>query len=182
VVFLPFIHEVAKHVASFSDARPWFNVGEVIDVVQHAQPSNAGVASRSTTADSLTAADLVLISPKGDPVVGATDQPSGFLELEHKGFYELRQAGARSTAIPVAVNVDLAESDLARFEPVEIVTSITSTGSETASAADERNLTETEREKRQNLWWYLLVLALLLLAGETLLGNRISPALRTRTS
>jgi hypothetical protein len=32
------------------------------------------------------------------------------------------------------------------------------------------------------MWWYLLALLLLLLAGETMLGNRLSPALRVRTS
>jgi hypothetical protein len=192
VVFLPFIHQVAKHVASFSDARPWFNVGDVLDVVQHAQ-TGAGSGVNRAARDSLTLADVALIAPGGDAVgtapavvagaeVAGVEERAGFVELEEQGFYELRTAGDRSATIPLAVNVNLEESDLSRFEPVELVTSVANRGTGAAGGGDPRNLTATEREKRQNLWWYLLALALVLMAAETMLGNRLSPALRGRTS
>ncbi len=187
VVFLPWIHQVVKHVASFSDARPWFNVGEVVDVLKQAAPTGAGAASRSGSDAPLTLSDVALVSPKGD-VVGspandtAVTAQKGFVELEHKGFYELRRAGARAGTTPIAVNLDLKESDLSRFDPIDLVTSIQNKGLGGPGGGDTRNLTSVEREKRQNLWWYLLVLALLLLAAETIMGNRLSPALRRRTS
>jgi hypothetical protein len=36
--------------------------------------------------------------------------------------------------------------------------------------------TEQELEKRQAIWWYLLVGGLLLLAAETIFSNRLSRA------
>ena len=180
VVFLPFIHEVAKHVASFADTRPWFTVGNVLDVLQQAQPT--GAASRSTGDEKLSLTDLALISPSGDVATADSAAKPGFVELEEKGFYELRKAGDRTAAIPLAVNVDLSESDLSRFEPAELVTSVQNRVSDGSGGAYARNLTAEQKEKRQNLWWYLLAFLLLLLAAETMLGNKLSPALRGRTS
>jgi hypothetical protein len=178
-VFLPAIHQVAKHVASFADARPWFNVGDVVDVLQQAKPSGAA-ASRSAALDSLTLADVALIAPSGDPVVADSAARPGFAELEEQGFYELRRAGDRADAIPLAANVNVTESDLSRFDPTDLVTSVQKRVSDGSGSG--RFLSAEQKEKRQNMWWYLLALALLLLAGETMLGNRLSPALRVRTS
>jgi hypothetical protein len=125
---------------------------------------------------------VALIAPSGDPVMADSASQTGFLELTEKGFYELRRAGGRAEAIPVAVNVDVVESNLSRFEPVDLVTSALNRTSDGAGSGNPRNLTAVQKEKRQNLWWYLMVVALLLFAGETLLGNRLSPALRTRAS
>jgi hypothetical protein len=182
VVFLPYMHQVVKHVASFSDARPWFNVGEVVDVLQQAQPSGAASPSRSAGEAAISLMDLALITPSGDPVVSDTAAKPGFAELDEKGFYELRRGGDRTSTTPLAVNVDLAEADLSRFDPVDLVTSVQHRVSDGSGGAYGRNLTAEQKERRQNLWWYLLFLALLLLVGETMLGNRLSPALRGRTS
>jgi hypothetical protein len=126
--------------------------------------------------------DLALITPSGDPVVSDTAAKPGFAELDEKGFYELRRGGDRTSTTPLAVNVDLAEADLSRFDPVDLVTSVQHRVSDGSGGAYGRNLTAEQKERRQNLWWYLLFLALLLLVGETMLGNRLSPALRGRTS
>jgi hypothetical protein len=181
-VFLPAVHEVAKHVASFADTRPWFNVGDVVDVVLQADPTGTGAASRSGTDARASLADIALIAPSGDQAGTDSAARPGFVELEEKGFYELRKAGERANSIPLAVNVDLAESDLSRFEPVDLVTSVQHRVSDGSGGASGRNLTAEQKERRQNLWWYLLALALILLAAETMLGNRLSPALRGRTS
>jgi hypothetical protein len=178
-VFLPTMHEVAKHVASFADARPWFNVGDVVDVLQQAKPTGAA-ASRSAGFDSLTLSDVALIAPSGEAVVSDSSARPGFVELQEQGFYELRRAGDRTSATPLAANVNVSESDLSRFDPTDLVTSVQKRVSDGSGSG--RFLTAEQKEKRQNMWWYLLALLLLLLAGETMLGNRLSPALRVRTS
>jgi hypothetical protein len=35
-------------------------------------------------------------------------------------------------------------------------------------------MTREESEKRQGLWWYLLLTGLVLLAAETMIGNHLS--------
>jgi hypothetical protein len=37
-------------------------------------------------------------------------------------------------------------------------------------------LTPVEKERRQGLWWYLLVAVLLILVAETAIANRVSRA------
>ena len=116
-------------------------------------------------------------SPAGRRVRLAPDSQRTTIELLERGFYEARGG---STAIGagrfIAVNVDLAESDQSHMDPAELVAAITDRGSRGASAAGTAPFTGTaeELERRQAIWWYLLLGALLLLAGETLLSNRLS--------
>ena len=43
-----------------------------------------------------------------------------------------------------------------------------------AQAAEPQEMTREEAERRQSLWWYLLMAGLLLLAVETVISNRLS--------
>jgi hypothetical protein len=75
----------------------------------------------------------------------------------------------------VAVNVDLAESDLSHFDAAELVAAVTSRGAGVSNTQTPAFTgTSEELERRQALWWYLLLAALVLLAAETLLSNRLS--------
>ena len=118
-----------------------------------------------------------------DPL-GGDDSPTpaddGYLvELEEQGFYSLRRVGAaRGTARSVAVNLEMAESDLSRLDPQELVAAVTPKGGEARTAGIGAPPTPEEQERRQTLWWYLLVGALLLLGAETILSNRLSRAAR----
>jgi hypothetical protein len=73
------------------------------------------------------------------------------------------------------VNVDPKESDLSHFDPKELVAALSAvpppgiTGPVSAAAPDEL-------ERGQSIWWYLLVVALMLMAAETVLSNRLSRA------
>ena len=116
-------------------------------------------------------------SPSGSRVRLSADSQRTTVELREQGFYEIRGG---STAIgagrPIAVNVDLAESDLSHIDPAELVAAITdrSARGATTSATAPFLGTAEELERRQAIWWYLLLAAMLLLAGETLLSNRLS--------
>jgi hypothetical protein len=41
-------------------------------------------------------------------------------------------------------------------------------------ASEPQEMTREEAERRQSLWWYLLMAGLLLLAVETAISNRLS--------
>jgi len=106
--------------------------------------------------------------------------PAGepFLELPEAGFYELRPAGESGAAAleAIAVNVDPAESDLASADPEEVASSLgRAPRGETATGEP---LTAEERERRQGIWWFALLLAGAVLAGETILSNNLSRAVK----
>lgn len=164
-VFLPVAHQLAKYAAAYADERPWAVVGQVANLPIIFRDS-AGPARPNQV-------EYVAVAPSGARLrIGAADRPT--VELAEQGFYELQRAGDRSGPRTLAVNVDLAESDLTAVEP-ELLTGamVARPGADSTSAAAEA-ATPADLERRQTLWWYLLVAVLLLLTGETLLSNRLS--------
>jgi hypothetical protein len=154
-VFLPFLHQLVKYAAGHAEDAPARQVGDVFTLPAEAR--GADVATPSGRRQRLAAGER-------------------HFELSEPGFYEVRSGGAkREAATLVAVNVDTAESDLARAAPEEIAREVaggTAAAREAAAAAE----TAEERERRQALWWYVLAAAFLLLAAETAVSNRLSPA------
>jgi hypothetical protein len=75
----------------------------------------------------------------------------------------------------LAVNLDPAEANLARIDPDELKASVLAgTGPGLGSAAPLDAPTREDTERRQTIWWYLLALAGVLLATDTLMSNRLS--------
>lgn len=160
-VFLPFVHQLARHAAQFREAKPWFTVGEALDV---------GRQRRSTGRDQ--PAELVAQSPSGERTrVGAGAVQS--LPLREHGFYEIRPLqGTAGSGRTIAVNVDPTEADLSRIDPSELTAAVMKQDAATRAAVGD-DATPEEFEQRQSLWWYLLAAAVILLAVETVVGNRL---------
>lgn len=172
-VFLPLMRQIARHTGRFSDSKPWFTAGDVLDLSRHGELTTGLVVKAAPGAE---APVLSIVSPTGkrvrfsDSVHAAT--------LTERGFYELRtNATAEGSGRPVAVNVDPAESDLAHVEPRELVAAALATAGPASSASGADAGTAAERERGQRVWWYLLVGAFLVLAAETMLSNRLSGAI-----
>ena len=156
-LWVPLMHQLARRSISGSENRSWFTVPHVLDLSGEER--------------------AIIESPSGTRIRVAGDSARPVVELLERGFYEVRgDRTALGAGRPVAVNVDLAESDLSHFDPAELVAAITARGYRGATAADGADFTGTpqELERKQALWWYLLVAALLLLGAETLLANRLS--------
>ena len=166
-VFLPFVQQLAKYAGRYSGARPWFTAGEVLDLSRHAELSGNKQSAQGP---------VVVEAPSG----AKTRLPSsneGLIPLHEQGFYEIRPEGAaRGMGQRLAVNLDPAEANLARIDPEELKASVLAGGSAGAApgaiTADAPTREDTER--RQTIWWYLLALAGVLLATETLMSNRLS--------
>jgi len=165
-VFLPVAHQIAKYAAAYADERPWSIVGQVANLPSIFRDSiGAGDAAGN--------AEYVAVAPSGQRTrLEGKDRRS--VELREQGFYELQRAGSRGEPRVVAVNVDLAESDLTAVEP-QLLTGamIARAGADSLSSVVEAS-TPVELERRQGFWWYLLAAVLLLLVGETLLSNQLS--------
>ena len=75
----------------------------------------------------------------------------------------------------MAANVDPAESDLRKVEPQRILSSIRRQVGETRASGRLLEATMDQHlawEGRQRLWWFLLLLALMILLVESFVANR----------
>ena len=156
-VFLPLVRQLVQHAAGWTSRRTEHTVGDALDL--------------GALADSATA-EYVALSPAGEQVRIGAGTPS--LELDAPGIWEVRRFGARGApTMLVPVNVDAAESDLARVPQAEMVAAVAPREATPEAGVDAATLTAAEREARQSIWWYLLVVAAVLLAVETVISNRI---------
>jgi hypothetical protein len=177
-VFLPFVKEVARYAAAYTDIRPWFTAGQVMELGGVAERL-AGGGSGPPRARGVDAPEYVAESPSGKTIRPQTGDDGNLVELEEQGFYELRRAGGpRGAATYVAVNLDLSESDLSRVDPQELISAVAHRSAGVGGAGRGAELTPEEQERRQTVWWYLLVGALILLGAESILANRLSRAAR----
>ena len=167
-VYLPFVHRLVQHLASYTPPTPWHQAGQVLDLArQRSLLAAAGLA----------AAELVAVSPSGRRLPVSEGARAGFLALEEQGLYEIRDAttpGGRP--LTLAVNVDLAESDLTAVDPDELAGAVTGRagGDRAATAGPIRTFRPQDLERRQSVWWYLLLAAFLLFVSETVVSNRLS--------
>lgn len=186
-VFLPFVHRVAMYLADYEEPTPWQTVGQVFVEA----PSDRTRVALTPSGERLLLSRADEAPPAGEAVpaegTGETEgeaeaaRPSEddlWVQLDEPGFYEIRDAaGGGGPVTEIAVNVDTTESDLTTLDPQELVGAVTGRASsgETA-AAEEVTLRPVDLERRQSLWWYLLLLGVVLLAAETWLSNRLSRA------
>jgi hypothetical protein len=162
-VFPPFIREAVAYLSGANGQSTWRTAGEVLDAI----PLFAGTGNAQNRV-------IAVATPSGER--STLDAGTGsFVSLEERGFYQFRAAG-QSQARSIAVNVDFAESDLARITEQDVRDAIVSTVSNTSSIAEE--VAPADNERRQAVWWYLLIVAALLLAAESVISNRLSRVAR----
>ncbi len=124
--------------------------------------------------------ELVVETPSGNRLVKALGESGGHIELRELGFYTIRPLGEDAEAARVvAVNPDVAESDLTRLDPEELALAVEprESGSDRATALAAA-LTPAQKERRQGLWWYLLLAVVLILLAEAAVAGRLSGATR----
>ena len=157
-VYLPFVHQMARHLADYRDRPNWATVGQVIDLSQEGDVSRPRVA----------------LAPSGGRVLLEGEQGK-VLELAEHGFYEIREQDRQAALVTVAAaNVEVAESDLTAVDPSEIVAAVAGNVAGNTSAAAAGPLPDEAQERSQRIWWYLLFAGILLLTGESVLAHRLS--------
>ncbi|HXC26181.1 MAG TPA: BatA domain-containing protein [Gemmatimonadaceae bacterium] len=179
-VFLPLVQQVAKYAAGYHNDSGSETVGNVISLPA-LFGENTAHADSIVTPTANDEAQYVAISPSGVQTRFTTSSsaPTASIELTEQGFYDIKRAGgAGDSARTVAVNVDLAESDLTPLDTSLLAVAVAPRVPVGGQAAAAGEIMPSDLEHRQGIWWYLLAAALLLLGIETLLSNRLSRALR----
>jgi Mg-chelatase subunit ChlD len=158
-VYLPLVHQLVRYVSQYEQSTSWATVGQVVDLATVLKSK----------------ADRVVVTPSGQRRQIGANEPS-ILELTEHGAYEARLASTPAARPDrIAVNIDPAESDLTPIDPSELVAAATGHATQGVTAsAGPAELTPEEAEKRQNLWWYLLLAGLALLVTELVVANRLS--------
>ena len=162
-VYLPFVHEVVRHLATYQEPANWFTIGEVVDPAHLLRSSGVGLQSGT---------GAMVLTPGGQRVEqSGTPTP---VQLDQPGFYEVRARSNQSETVSIAANLDTGESDLAMLDTQELSAALAGRpGSVNPAAADAAAITPEDQERRQNFWWYILVAGLLLLGLETVISNRM---------
>jgi len=176
-VYLPFVHRLAEHLGGRAEARPWFTIGQVVDLANPEALETAGLVA--TVADGLSEGfDQVALTPSGSTIQMPAGEGPRYLPLEESGFYTVRPPGTEpERPFALAVNVDLEESNVARLDPTQLALQITAPpGSDQGALNVElaASLQREDQERRQGLWRWLLIAALGLFVAETAVSNWIS--------
>jgi hypothetical protein len=153
-VFLPTVHEAVRYLWGRREAPVSYQVGQVLDLTELEPPE---------------ATELVLEAPDGSRTPLATDARDP-VPLPSAGFYTLRPL-AGGTGVPIAANLDPAESDLTPLDRTAFLEATSGVGEGETSAGTTLGLSAAERERRQRLWWYAALAALVVLAAESLLAG-----------
>ena len=163
-VFVPLVHQVMQHLGRYVEPRPWYTVGDTYDP---ADAPPVGPARRPAADGAFT-----VLAPSGRTVEPVPGAGTHIVPLSEAGFYEIRPAAAGGDPIVVAVNGAAGESDLSPIDPAELAASV-SAAAGAPGAGTGHEITVEEGERRQSLWWYLLVTGLLLLVIEAAVASRL---------
>lgn len=177
-VFLPFLRQAAIYAAGYRDERLVAAVGQAVSPAilfgDDAPPTDSAEAARQAA----TQQQYVAITPSGGQSRFGVPGGPVTLELMEQGFYELkRTTGAEVDDRVLAVNVDVAESDLTPLDPELLAAAVAPRAGEDPTKAVAEMLPR-DLERRQSLWWYMLIAALVLLGIEMLWSNRLSRSAR----
>ncbi len=162
-VFLPFIHQVARYAASYREKKRSWSVGE--SVAARDLTDLIGVASTRWS----------VITPSGRREQAGGDAAAS-VELREAGFYQIRPGGSPNAAPRIlAANVAPAEIDFATYDVTRLTNALTPVGT-AAGASSPNELSLAEQEQKQSGWWYILIAAMAILLGESLLARRLTTA------
>lgn len=191
-VFLPFLQQLAQYASSYRPVRSAYAVGDAVDLsdddvlapatVERSKVEGANVEGSNADqadADRSTSAGprFSVRAPGGDRLtIGGADAPRA-LDLREAGWYEVRRSGAPNERPRlVGANPAPAELDFATFDPSRLTNALSPSGEAAVASDSAANpaVRLMEQERAQSMWWYLLVVAALVLLAESVLASRVS--------
>ncbi|MCZ6751212.1 MAG: BatA and WFA domain-containing protein [Acidobacteria bacterium] len=166
-VFIPLVHQLVRYTTQLPDEPAAHSIPTTVSLNDYA-------AGRQETA---RAGRWNVIGPDGKREVPLAEElRPDFLVLRQPGFYEVRREASSHL---IAANTDPRESDLTPLSPEDRAfwTASYQEGQEATGS-----LAGPEVAQRQNVWWYVLLLALLVAVAEAYLANQYLGTRKTTIS
>jgi len=154
--FVPWVEQATHYLGGIDERSSTYVAGAYLDL---------------RVSGSKPAGGVEVIAPNGQRALSLSEAAKAQgLTLSEEGFYDVRRPnGTRELA---AVNPDRKESNLEPM-PAETVQLWQNTGAVSGKAASQTaGATNTIEPNTIDLWWYVLLAALLLAIAESVVGNR----------
>ena len=150
--FVPFVEQTARYLGRLEGGPASVPVGAFAELRDSREKGAA----------------IEVLDPKGQRALSlAEGARAENIQFTETGFYEIHRPNGQDET--VAVNADRRESDLAPA-PAETVSLWQNTAQGSTGTGPDSPAEESRR--RLSLWWYVMIAALALSVGESLLGNR----------
>jgi hypothetical protein len=159
-VYAPFWQQILRYLEGFRERRHWLDVGDT--AAPKRLLTEAALLEAKGNPDTSDA--IAILDPEKRRLAWAPDAEE--IVLDRAGFYEIRSMNLSTS---IAVNTVPRESDLTHGNAEEMVAGWLS--SKPAAFSQEERPAPEEQDSRQRIWIYLLTVAVLLLAAESLLSN-----------
>lgn len=163
--FVPMINGLLDDAAGIVNRPSSYVVGDTVDLTEMVTPPHSVSA---------------VITPPGEQI-NITSEDATFTATDQPGRYRVLLDGSDNTQSPeFVVNLDPSESDTSVL-PVDTLRAAgvpldVSDTSPAASKELQRQLHNSELEKQQKLWRWIIIAAILVLFVETILASRLSRA------
>ena len=154
-MYLPFMHEMLKHLAHSEEKQPSYLVGDKIELT-----------------DSF-AINTELLDPLGKTM--ALQEGDTHVTFNRPGVYTRIKTDdqGQQQRFYYAVNTPTEESDFSTVAPADILDEVLNPETKPTQSAEVRNqLMKEELEKPQRLWWWILLVVAALLLSEAMVANR----------
>lgn len=149
-IFVPFVQQLTGYLGRLETATGNYTAGSFYDLRPEGSPVDSPIE---------------VTGPGNKRVLSLAESTrSRTLLLEHEGFYQIHRANGRREL--AAVNPDRRESDFSIL-PADTIALWKNTGNVSNAAASGMEASQNKNE----LWWWVLLLALGLAVAESVLGN-----------
>ncbi|MDJ0957935.1 MAG: BatA and WFA domain-containing protein [Arenicellales bacterium] len=166
--FAPFLIETVRYLAyrPRSDSHLW--IGDSLDLFEQVAP----FARSQSVADSDQPQSMVVESPEGQTI--RLSRNKALYSPQLPGFHELHQAALENESLPIAVNANRAESNLAALSAEQFYEAIMRPQKLDRAAMQDSTSIGVQANADNGVWWIVLAIAVLLLLTEALLANRLT--------
>jgi hypothetical protein len=151
-LFVPFIEQASHYLGNIEDRPSNYRAGAYLDLRQGKGQSGAAEVQ----------------GPHGERVLSLAEAAKAQgVTLASEGFYDVRRPNGQHEL--AAVNPDRKESNLEIIPPETLQLWQNTGGSSGTSASGDA---PKQVPQTVDLWWYVMILALILAIAESLIGNR----------
>ena len=119
------MYQFVRYLGGHRERVPWFTAGQVLNLSDLEGTAFATGLEEELSLDE----EQVALTPGGGSVSLLPGETPRFLALDEQGFYEVRHPGTDpARPFTVALNVEVAGSELAAMDPAELAASVSPRG------------------------------------------------------